>query len=110
MWEFFLWLFMAVLLVAGAAGGIVLVRGYRSGTPPRELMFGPRDGRRLEVVEQANLDGRRRLVLIRRDHVEHLLMTGGPVDVVIEINIHPGYPRRTVDEGASANGFRPPAP
>jgi formyltetrahydrofolate deformylase len=29
------------------------------------------------------VDGRRRLVLIRRDDVEHLIMTGGPVDVVI---------------------------
>jgi hypothetical protein len=29
----------------------------------------------------------RRLVLIRRDDVEHLIMTGGPVDVVIETGI-----------------------
>ena len=38
-------------------------------------------------MEQSNLDGRRRLVLIRRDDVEHLIMTGGPVDAVIEQNI-----------------------
>ena len=37
--------------------------------------------------ETANVDGRRRLVLVRRDDVEHLTMTGGPVDVVIETNI-----------------------
>jgi hypothetical protein len=29
------------------------------------------------------------LVLVRRDNVEHLIMTGGPVDVVIETGIPP---------------------
>jgi hypothetical protein len=39
------------------------------------------------VVDAASVDGRRRLVLIRRDNIEHLLMIGGPGDVVIEQNI-----------------------
>ena len=38
-------------------------------------------------MEQASVDSRRKLVLIRRDDVEHLIMTGGPVDVVIETGI-----------------------
>jgi flagellar biogenesis protein FliO len=42
---------------------------------------------RLAVVDAAPVDGRRRLVLVRRDNVEHLLMIGGPADVVIEQNI-----------------------
>jgi len=42
---------------------------------------------RLAVIDAATVDGRRRLVLIRRDNVEHLLMIGGPSDVVIEPNI-----------------------
>jgi flagellar protein FliO/FliZ len=42
---------------------------------------------RLAVVDAATVDGRRRLILIRRDNVEHLLMVGGPSDVVIEPNI-----------------------
>src|SRR4051794_6545550 len=32
---------------------------------------------RLAVIDAANVDGRRRLVLIRRDNVEHLLIIGG---------------------------------
>lgn len=43
--------------------------------------------KRLGVVETANVDGRRKLLLIRRDDVEHLIMTGGPVDMVIETGI-----------------------
>ena len=42
---------------------------------------------RLAVIDAASVDGRRRLVLIRRDNVEHLLMIGGPTDVVVEPNI-----------------------
>ena len=42
---------------------------------------------RLAVIDAASIDGRRRLVLIRRDNTEHLLMIGGPTDVVVEPNI-----------------------
>ncbi len=50
-------------------------------------LFAPKPERRLSVTEQFNLDGRRRLILVRRDDVEHLIMTGGPVDMVIETGI-----------------------
>jgi flagellar protein FliO/FliZ len=42
---------------------------------------------RLAVLDQAIVDARRRLVLIRRDNVEHLILIGGPTDVVVEENI-----------------------
>jgi flagellar biogenesis protein FliO len=42
---------------------------------------------RLAVIEAANVDARRRLLLIRRDNMEHLLMIGGPTDIVVEPNI-----------------------
>ena len=42
---------------------------------------------RLAVIDAALVDGRRRLVLVRRDNVEHLLMIGGPSDIVVEQNI-----------------------
>src|SRR5262245_46824396 len=42
---------------------------------------------RLAVIDAAIVDERRRLVLIRRDDVEHLLIIGGPTDVVVEQNI-----------------------
>jgi hypothetical protein len=45
---------------------------------------------RLAVIDQATVDSRRRLILVRRDNVEHLLMIGGPSDVVVEPNIMRG--------------------
>jgi hypothetical protein len=41
----------------------------------------------LAVTDAATVDGRRHLILIRRDNVEHLLMIGGPTDIVVEPNI-----------------------
>jgi len=53
--------------------------------------FGGAAGRgrqpRLAVVDKAAIDGRRSLMIVRRDNVEHLLMIGGPTDVVVESNI-----------------------
>lgn len=42
---------------------------------------------RLGVLDVVAVDTRRRLVLIRRDDVEHLVMIGGPTDIVIETRI-----------------------
>ena len=42
---------------------------------------------RLALLDHINVDGRRKLVLIRRDNVEHLVLIGGPTDVVVEMNI-----------------------
>jgi flagellar biogenesis protein FliO len=42
---------------------------------------------RLKVVDAAMVDGKRQVVIIRRDNVEHVIMTGGPQDLVIESGI-----------------------
>ena len=42
---------------------------------------------RLAVTDAAVVDDKRRLVLVRRDNVEHLILIGGASDVLIEQNI-----------------------
>jgi flagellar protein FliO/FliZ len=59
----------------------------RFGTSMR---FG-RQGR-LGLVETIALDSRRRLVLIRRDQTEHLLLIGSGRDLVIETGIAKDLP------------------
>lgn len=46
----------------------------------------PRD-KRLGIVETATVDQRRKLLLVRRDDTEILVMIGGPVDLVLETGI-----------------------
>ena len=46
-----------------------------------------RKGLRLGVVEYCEVDQTRRLVLVRRDDVEHLVMIGGHQDLLVEGNI-----------------------
>ena len=60
---------------------------------------------RLAMIDQAAIDNRRRLILIRRDNVEHLLIIGGPTDVVIEQNIVRAA-GATVGSRAAGNGDR----
>ncbi len=109
MWDLIYWIVMLSVVAAIALAAVVGVRAYMSGTSPGELLFRPRPEPRVSVVEHTNLDGKRKLVLIRRDDVEHLIMTGGPVDVVVETGI--GEKRRPVAEPAtpSATVFTRPA-
>ena len=46
-----------------------------------------RQGNRLGISEFHEIDKSRRLVLVRRDDIEHLVMIGGSQDIVIEHNI-----------------------
>jgi flagellar biogenesis protein FliO len=81
-----LWIFIAILIVLALIGAVAwLVRRFSGGS----IGSGGTRGRmpRLAVIDAAAVDGRRRLVLVRRDNVEHLLMIGGPTDVVVELNI-----------------------
>jgi flagellar biogenesis protein FliO len=74
--------FVVVLALIGAATW--LVRRFGAA----RLDAGGRNRQpRLAVIDSAAVDGRRKLVIIRRDNVEHLLMIGGPTDVVVETNI-----------------------
>jgi flagellar protein FliO/FliZ len=82
---------LRVLVVAFVAAAIVavavIVRKMMQGPGLTGLLAPKKSQRRLDVVEQTVIDAKRRLVLIRRDNVEHLVMTGGPVDIVIESGI-----------------------
>jgi flagellar protein FliO/FliZ len=89
-----------IVVLALLALAFWLVRRFAGG----RLGGGAARGRqpRLAVIDQATVDSRRRLVLIRRDNVEHLLIIGGPSDVVVEQNIV----RATTPP---REGVRPPA-
>ena len=83
------YLVYALLLGAAILAGLWSYRVFTTGDTSFSFawLFPPRPEPRLAVMEQAHVDRTRRLVLIRRDDVEHLIMTGGPVDVVIETGI-----------------------
>ena len=47
---------------------------------------------RLALIDALTVDGRRKLVLVRRDNVEHLILIGGTSDLVVEPSIVRGAP------------------
>ena len=78
--------FLAFLIVLGSIGAFAwAVRRFGSGRLGSASSRGRQP--RLGVIDYASVDARRRLILVRRDNVEHLLMIGGPTDVVVEANI-----------------------
>ena len=78
--------FLAFLIVLGLIGAAAwAVRRFGSGRYGGAGQRGRQP--RLAVIDHASVDARRRLILIRRDNVEHLLLIGGPTDVVVEPNI-----------------------
>ena len=81
------WLFLLLFLAVALGAGWLAARSYMTGEPIAAFFSRPRVEPRLSVVEQTSVDNRRKLLLVRRDGVEHLIMTGGPVDVVIETGI-----------------------
>ncbi len=64
-------------------------------------------GSRLAVTEFRELDKLRHLVLIRRDNEEHLLLIGGPQDLVIETNIG-GFEQSYQEDHAPMQRVPPP--
>ena len=84
-WTNYLRFLLALLVVLGLIGGFARIA-------PRTGVGGIQTGRkgksdRLEVVEALHVDARRRLVIVRRDNVEHLLLLGPESEQVVETGI-----------------------
>ena len=94
------------LLAAGGVGIalilLIAIMWFLRNRAPSPFVRGGRNRQpRLQVLDAAAVDARRRLVLVRRDNVEHLVMIGGPTDIVIESRILPESDVETATE------FRP---
>lgn len=108
-----LWTFAALVLLVIVLVIVKLIRSLTFGT----FVAGGRNRKtRLAVMDATAVDSQRRLVLVRRDDIEHLLLIGGPTDVVVERDIRMSQPRRpalTAAEGgheAPRPQAQPPAP
>ena len=79
---------VAALLFLVALGSLVVwaFKTFIGASPSGSGFVRPRD-KRLGVVETASVDAKRKLLLVRRDDVEHLVMIGGPIDMLIETGI-----------------------
>ncbi|WP_189363046.1 flagellar biosynthetic protein FliO [Mesorhizobium sp. M4A.F.Ca.ET.022.05.2.1] len=93
-----LWTFAALVLLVVVLLIIKLVRSLTFGT----FVAGGRNRKtRLAVMDATAVDSHRRLVLVRRDDIEHLILIGGPTDVVVERDIRLAAPRRPALTGDS---------
>ena len=79
--------FALVLIFVLGLIGLLAVVARRAGFGFPAKAINPAGGRRLSVVEVTPLDGRRRLALVRRDNVEHLLILTPTSELVVESGI-----------------------
>jgi flagellar protein FliO/FliZ len=100
--------FAIVLALIGAAAFLVRRFGAKGLVRTTTRNRQPR----LAVVDTAPIDSRRSLVIVRRDNVEHLLLIGGPTDLLVEPNISPAAAHMTRDPEPLARPAiaEPPAP
>lgn len=85
---------LALLFVVG----LVLAAGYGARRFGLGLAVTPRvrgQAKRLTITEIAALDARRRLVLVKRDQTEHLILLGATHETVIESGIAAPKPGET---------------
>jgi hypothetical protein len=112
--------YMSTIIIGAlvVAGLLLLLLLYK--------LFAPsvrgRRGSRLGISEYHEIDKTRRLVLVRRDDVEHLLLIGGGEDIVVEngigspmTEVQQSSPRQPpmMQQGTMASpqsGFRSPRP
>jgi hypothetical protein len=97
---------ITLILLAGILGVAILIFLYRLLFGRRLHMAGNSRARqpRLGVVDAFDLDRQRQLVLVRRDNVEHLIMIGGPNDLVIESAFVRVQPNLTLPIGRDKEG------
>jgi hypothetical protein len=102
-----LWTFAALILLVIVLVIIRLIRSLTFGT----FVAGGRNRKtRLAVMDATAVDSHRRLVLVRRDDIEHLLLIGGPTDVVVEREIRFGQTRRNQSVFGTETALDAPQP
>ncbi|PLP57441.1 hypothetical protein CYK37_20120 [Mesorhizobium loti] len=99
-----LWTFAALVLLVILLVIVRLIRGLTFGT---YVAGGKNRKTRLAVMDATAVDSHRRLVLVRRDDIEHLILIGGPTDVVVERDIRMVPSRRPVLTGEAQQQQQP---
>lgn len=85
--------FLALIFVSGL---IVLIAFMVKKLGLNYPLVRSNSGKRLVIEEMSIIDPKRRLVLVRRDNVEHLLLLGVTSETVIESYIVPEQAEKTL--------------
>lgn len=95
--------FVLTLLFVLALIGVLAWLARRAGLGNRVARTTGSRRRRLSVSEVSVIDGKRRLVLVRRDEVEHLILLGPQKDFLVETGIPVPEP---ADEEVKQSSFK----
>lgn len=102
--DYFRFLFALGIVVGLILLLAILLRRFGSGFPSS---LGK--GRRLGIVESIPLDAKHRLVLLKRDDSEHLVILGQTSDIVVEKDITPPVQTEKESTGQADNTLNNPS-
>jgi flagellar protein FliO/FliZ len=94
---------LAFAFVLGLLG--LFAWGLKRWGDPQKVMKRMRAGRRMQVSETLYLDNRRKLVLVRRDDTEHLILLSPSSEAVIETGLK--APMMNADHPDKAHDAKP---
>lgn len=98
--------FLALIFVLSLIGLLAWMGrrlGAFPGIPKRQ-----HGQRRLSTVESITLDSRRRMILVRRDNVEHLILLGATTETVVETGISAPAPDLNAGHGEKVSSMKSP--
>lgn len=79
---------LGLIFVLGLIGGVAYIARH-FGMVPRASQKSSSE-KRLSITEVLSVDAKRRLILVKRDEVEHLVLLGPERDLLVEQNIGAG--------------------
>lgn len=94
------WAICLLFVIALILGLALIVKKFALPQNARSPLFGKSKKARLQVIETLAIDHKSRLVLLRRDDVEHLIIVGPTHETLIESGIKnsPGSPHTKAPE------------
>lgn len=99
--------FVAALAFILGLIGVCALLARRFGLAPGASAMGSQ--RRLGIVEVKPVDAKHRLVLVRRDGKEHLVLMGGDTPLLLESGINAPEPTLVEETSPQQPGFAAPA-
>ncbi len=83
---------------------VMVSRRSKGRSRPKPHISG---GGRISVLESRDIDENRQLVLVRCDDVEHLIVIGGPADLVVENDVKKTRPQTPGSKAAPTQPLQP---
>lgn len=98
---------IAAVVVLGVVALVLRATVFSRRKGRKHERTGIQSDGRIAVLETREIDEQRKLVLVRCDDVEHLIVIGGPADLVVESDVKKARPQTPGQRASTAHPLQP---